>query len=194
MGSCIRPLIIGALLLGGCTGESEAIRAAQPHIETFTELRLRALSLLEMRADIERKKLLARAAVEGEESLPENLKPVYEQMQDDRVEITGEQLERGEALFWQMLDGAFSEEAEVLQAEIVFLEKDGSVSRFRHPRERELPAGVRWFGLRQHRTYAGLANCLTDEGSEPCVLLQLRPRDYSGSAGLTVAFRRAGRP
>ena len=60
----------------------------------------------------------------------------------------------------------------------------------RYPRERELPVGLKWYGLRQQRTFAGVANCVTDEGSEPCVLVQLRPRDYAGSAGLTVAYRR----
>jgi hypothetical protein len=88
-----------------------------------------------------------------------------------------------------MLDQAFSYRPEVLQAELVFLEKDGTISRFRSPRERDVPAGVRWFGLRQQRTFAGLSRCVTDDGSESCVLIQLRPRDYSGSAGLTVAFR-----
>jgi hypothetical protein len=78
-----------------------------------------------------------------------------------------------------------------MQAEIVFLEKGGAISTFRSPRDREVPAGVKWFGLREQRTFAGLGTCVTDEGSEPCVLIQRRPRDYAGSAGLTVAFRRA---
>ena len=180
---------MGACLIAGCTAKGEAVRAAQPHIDTFDELRVRALDLLELRADVERKKLLFKAAQGDEESLPENLQPVFEQMRAERVELTEAQLEQGEAIFWRMLDRAFSESPDVLQGEIVFLEKDGSVSSFRYPRERELPAGVRWFGLRQQRTFAGLASCVTDGGSEPCVLVQLRPRDYSGSAGLTVAFR-----
>jgi len=125
------------------------------------------------------------------QSLPENLKPVLRRMRAQGVEVTDKEVEHGDALFWRMLDFAFSQNPDVLQAEIVFLEKDGSISSFRHPRDRELPAGVRWYGLRQPRTFTGLASCMTDDGSEPCVLLQLRPKDYAGSAGLTVAYRRA---
>ena len=178
------------VFLVSCTGKAEAIRAAQPYVERFDELRTRALSLLELRADIERKRLLAHAIDGGEEALPENLRPVFERMRAEGTTITEEQLRQGEALFWRMLDFSFSNDPNILQGEIVFLEKDGSTSTFRHPRDRELPAGVRWYGLRQHRTFTGLASCFTEQGAEPCVLLQLRPRDYPGSAGLTVAFRR----
>lgn len=178
------------VLVASCTGRAEAVRAAQPYLEDFSDLRLRALTLLELRSDIQRRRLLAKAMKGDEESLPDNLKPLLQQMRSEGAEVTDKQLEHGEALFWRMLDYTFSENPNVLQAEIVFLEKDGSVSSFRHPRERELPVGLKWYGLRQHRTFAGLTNCMTDDGSEPCVLLQLRPRDYSGSAGLTVAYRR----
>jgi len=183
-------LLVFPVLLGGCTGKAEAVRAAQPYIENFGDLRLRALSLLELRADVQRRRLLAAAMKGDEESLPDNLRPVLKRMRAERDEVTDEQLEHGETLFWRMLDYTFSENPNVLQAEIVFLEKDGSVSAMRHPRERELPVGLKWYGLRQQRTFAGLTSCVTDGGSEPCVLLQLRPRDYSGSAGLTVAYRR----
>ena len=185
----LRWLFLSAFL-AGCTGKAEAVRAAQPYIERFDELRTRALSLLELRADIERKRLLAEAAENGVETLPKNLRPVFERMRVEGTTITEEQLREGETLFSRMLDYSFSDDPNVLQAEIVFLEKNGSTSTFRHPRDRELPAGVRWYGLRQPRTFTGLAKCFTEEGSEPCVLLQLRPRDYPGSAGLTVAFRR----
>lgn len=178
------------VLVASCTGRAEAVRAAQPYVEDFGDLRLRALTLLELRSDIQRRRLLAKAMKGDEDSLPDNLKPLLQQMRSEGAEVTDKQLEHGEALFWRMLDYTFSENPNVLQAEIVFLEKDGSVSSFRHPRERELPVGLKWYGLRQHRTFAGLTNCMTDDGSEPCVLLQLRPRDYSGSAGLTVAYRR----
>lgn len=186
-------LLVSAWMLilpASCTGKAEAVRAAQPYVEDFGNLRLRALSLLELRSDVQRQRLLADAMNGGAESLPENLKPLLERMRAEHVEVTDQQLEHAEALFWRMLDYAFSENPNVLQAEIVYLEKDGSTSAFRHPREREVPAGVKWYGLRQQRTFTGLSDCLTDEGSEPCVLLQLRPRQYSGSAGLTVAYRR----
>jgi len=177
--------------LASCTGKAEAVRAAQPYVEDFGELRVRALSLLELRSEVGRQRLLGEAMRNGEEeSLPANLRPLVARIRAERVEITDEQIEHGEALFWRMLDHAFSENPNVLQGEIVFLEDDGSVSRFRHPRAREVPAGVKWHGLRQQRTFTGLTNCVTDDGSEPCVLLQLRPRDYAGSAGLTVAYRR----
>jgi len=178
-------------LLASCTGKAEAVQAAQPYIDDFGHLRLRALRLLELRSDTERQRVLGEAMKNGdEESLPPNLKPLIVRMRAERVEITDEQIEDGEALFWQMLGYAFSENPNVLQGEIVFVEEDGSVSSFRHPREREVPAGVKWYGLRQQRTFTGLTTCVTDSGSEPCVLLQLRSRDYAGSAGLTVAYRR----
>ena len=183
-------LVIVALATAGCTDKGETVRAAQPHLESFSALRLRALELLELRSDIERRKLLVHAEENPDEPLPENLEPVIEQMKAQGIELTAEDVARREALFWRMLDAAFSDDPNVLQAEIVFRETDGQVSTFRHPRSRELPAGVKWFGLREPRTFAGLATCVDDRGSTPCVLLQLRPRDYSGSAGLTVAFRR----
>ncbi|MGD8316985.1 MAG: hypothetical protein PVH21_02415 [Myxococcales bacterium] len=189
MRGCLGWLLLSACL-ASCTGKAEAVRAAQPYIERFDELRTRALSLLELRADIQRKRVLAQAVHGDEESLPDNLRPVFERMRAEGAQITEEQLQQGEELFWRLLDFSFSDDPNILQGEIVFVEKDGSISTFRHPRDREVPAGVRWYGLRQHRTFTGLARCLTDSGSEPCVLLQLRPRDYPGSAGLTVAFRR----
>lgn len=184
-------LLLCAGLLAGCTGKAEAVRAARPHLDTFRELRGRALDLLEHRASVERKKLLF-AAVQGDEaSLPENLRPVLDQMRAQRVELTQDQLDQGEAIFWRMLDRAFSEAPDVLQAEIVLLHKDAEPSAFRYPRDREVPAGLKWYGMREQRTFAAVGRCLNDEGSEPCVLLQRRPRDYAGSAGLTVAFRQA---
>jgi hypothetical protein len=183
-------VLLSAWLLAGCTGRAEAVRAAQPYIEDFGHLRLKALSLLELRSDVQRRRLLAQAMKGDEASLPDNLKPVLERMRAERATVDDKELQQGDELFWRMLDYAFSQNPNVLQAEIVFLEKDGSVSAFRHPRERELPLGVKWYGLRQHRTFTGLTNCVTNDGSEPCVLLQLRPKDYAGSAGLTVAYRR----
>lgn len=154
-------------------------------------MRGRALELLELRSDIERKKLL-RAASEGDPaSAPENLKPLLEQMRAQNVKLTQAELDRGQALFWRLLDQAFSSHPDVMQAEIVFIEKDGTISRFRSPRDREVPAGVKWFGLREQRTFSAVARCVTADGSEPCVVIQRRPRDYAGSAGLTVAFRRS---
>lgn len=183
-------LLLVLSVSAGCTDKAEAVRAAQPHLEAFGELRMRALELLELRADVERKTLLFRAAQGEEGVLPENLRSAYERMQAERVELTEAQLEEGEALFWTMLDRAFVEEPDVLQAEIVLIDKDGAISTFRSPRGREIPAGVQWHGLREQRTFAGLGTCLTNDGSEPCVLVQRRARDYAGSAGLTVAFRR----
>lgn len=184
-------LVLSVFVLASCTGRQEAVRAAQPHLEAFSEMRVRALDLLELRADVERKKLLLEASEGDPEALPDNLKPLLEQMRLHNVQLTAAELEKGEALFWRMLDQAFSDDPDVMQAEIVFLEKGGAISTFRSPRDREVPAGVKWFGLREQRTFAGLGSCVTDEGSDPCVLIQRRPRDYAGSAGLTVAFRRA---
>jgi hypothetical protein len=184
-------LLLSAFALAGCTGRQEAVRAAQPHLEAFLAMRGRALELLELRADVERKKLLLAASEGDPESAPENLKPLLEQMRAQNVVLTPAEIERGQALFWRLLDRAFSEDPDVMQAEIMFLEKGGAISRFRTPRDREVPAGVKWFGLREERTFSALASCVTEDGSEPCVLIQRRPRDYAGSAGLTVGFRRS---
>lgn len=183
-------ILMSAWLIASCTGRAEAVRAAQPHVESFGEMRKRALGLLELRYDVQRKRLLAAAIKGDEEALPPNLKPILAHMRAEGIRITDAQVDEGEAMFWRLLDYGFSEDPNVLQGEIVFLQNDGTTSRFRYPRDRELPAGVTWYGLREHRTFAGLTSCETDEGSEDCVLLQLRPRDYSGSAGLTVAYRR----
>lgn len=183
-------LLCCVLVSFGCTDKREAVRAAEPHLESFSKLRLRALELLELRADIERKKLLLYALEHPEEPVPDNLEPVLERMKTQHIELDRAEIERGEQIFAQMLGTAFLDDPAILQAEIVFLESNGEVSRFAHPADAELPAGVQWYGLRQQRTFAGVARCLLVEGSEPCVLVQLRPRDYPGSAGLTVAFRR----
>ena len=101
-------VLVFPVLSGGCTGKAEAVRAAQPYIENFGDLRLRALSLLELRADVQRRRLLAAAMKGDEESLPDNLRPVLERMRAARDEVTDEQLEHGETLFWRMLDYTFS--------------------------------------------------------------------------------------
>ena len=183
-------LLLLQAILGGCTGRAEAVRAAQPYVEHFGELRSRALKLLELRTDVARKRLLVSAVNGDEGALPESMKPLLERLRTSGTVISEEQLDHGEEMFWRMFDLAFSQNPNVLQAEILFIERDGSVSSLRYPRERDVPVGVNWHGLRQHRTFAGLTNCRTDEGSEPCVMLQLRPRGHPGSAGLTVAYRR----
>ena len=94
----LRWLFLSAFL-AGCTGKAEAVRAAQPYIERFDELRTRALSLLELRADIERKRLLAEAAENGVETLPKNLRPVFERMRVEGTTITEEQLREGKRSF-----------------------------------------------------------------------------------------------
>lgn len=183
-------LLVLTAFLGGCTGRAEAVRAAQPYVESFAELRSRTLKILEMRMDVQRKRLLV-AALNGDEgSLPNKLKPQLKRLRASGMEITEEELEHGEAVFWRMLDFTFSQNPNVLQAEVLFIEGDGSASSLRHPRESEMPVGVKWHGLRQNRTFVGLADCVSEDGSEPCVILQLRPREHPGNAGLTVAYRR----
>ncbi len=177
-------------ILAGCTGRAEAVRAAQAHLENFGELRSRTLKLLELRSDVALKRALLGATNGDEESLPDNLKPFLERLRQSGTVISQEQIEHGEEIFWRMFDFTFSQNPNVLQAEVIYIEKDESVSSLRHPRDSEIPVGVSWHGLRESRTFAGLTRCVTDEGSEPCVILQLRPRDYPGSAGLTVAYRR----
>ena len=183
-------VLLGASLLAGCSGKSNCANAAAPYLDDFGKLKLRALSLLELRTDVERRRLLARALEGDEESLPPNLKAVFERMREEHITLTAKEVEEGEASFWRMLEVAFSDNESILQGEIVFIERDESTTVFRYPRKREVPAGLRWRGLRQPRTFCALADCLVDDGSEPCVLVQLRPRDHAGSAGLTVGFKR----
>ncbi len=183
-------VLLGASLLGGCRGKSNCTRAAAPYLDQFAELRQRAQKLIELRTDVERRRLLSRALGGDEESLPPNLRPTFERMRQEGVTLTAKEVEEGEAAFWRMLDLAFTESKDILQGEIVFIEKDESTTVFRYPRKREVPAGLRWQGLRQHRTFCAVADCLVDDGTEPCVLVQLRPRGYPGSAGLTVGFKR----
>lgn len=187
----VSALLLGLLALaGGCTGRAEAVRAAQPYLENFGELRSRTMKLLELRIDVQRQRLLAAAMNGDEESLPKRLRPHLARLRETGTVITEEKLEQGEAIFWRMFDFTFSENSNVLQAEVLFIEEDGSVTSLRHPRASQLPVGVKWYGLRQDRTFAGLTDCTTEEGSEPCVIVQLRPREYPGNAGLTVAYRR----
>jgi hypothetical protein len=190
MGRLAWGLLLCALLGSACTAKREAVQAAEPHLDSFSTLRLRALELLEFRSDLERKKLLLHAIEHPDDPVPDNLEPVLQQMRDQRATIEADEVEERERVFHSMLRAAFLDDPAILQAEIVFLESNGQVSRFPYPEDAELPVGVRWHGLRQQRTFAGLDRCLTETGSEPCVLIQLRPREYPGSAGLTVAFRR----
>lgn len=183
-------LLLGASFLVGCGGRAECANAAAPHLEEFGKLKLRALKLLEFRADVERRRALVKALNGDEESLPPNLKPRLERMREEGVTITAKEVAQGEASFWRMLDFTFSANENILQGEVVFIEQDESTTVFRYPRKRETPAGLRWHGLRQNRTFCAVADCLVETGAEPCVLVQLRPRDYSGSGGITVGFKR----
>jgi hypothetical protein len=178
------------VLLGGCTGRAEAVRAAQPYLESFTELRVRATKLLALRIDTTDKRLLLAAMNGDEESLPERLKPRLRRMRESGSVLQAAKLDQDEATFWRLFDYAFAENPNVLEGELLYVEEDGSTSLLRYPRESEIPAGVTWYGLRENRTFVGLASCATEAGSEPCVLLQRRHRPYPRSAGLTVAYKR----
>lgn len=182
--------LFGPVFLGGCTGRADAVQAAQPHLPSFSELRNRATKLLELRTATSEKRLLLAAMNGDEDSLPERLKPRLKRMRETGSVLSEEKLAKDEATFWRLFDIAFAENPNVLEAELLYIEEDSSTSSLRYPREAEIPVGVSWYGLRQSRTFAGLANCTTEEGSEPCVLLQRRSRPYPRSAGLTVAYRR----
>ena len=190
MGRLAVGLFCCVLWMTGCTAKGEAIQAAQPYLKSFATLRMRTLRTLELRADVERKKRLLHAIEHPEDPVPKNLEPLLEEMRNENVELTQDDIDYGEQLVAKRVEAVFADHPDILQGEIVFVERNGEVSRFADPPESEMPAGVQWYGLRQQRTFAGLARCFTDDGAEPCVLIQLRPRDYSGSAGLTVAFRR----
>ena len=161
----------------------------RPYLERFRELKLRTQKLLELRTDLERRRMLAKAMAGDEDSLPNNLRPVFQSMKQQNVEISDQELAEREASFWRLLDLMFSENEDILQGEVVFIETDESTTAFRYPREREVPAGLTWHGLRSQRTFCAQADCLVDVGTERCLLIQIRPRDYPGSAGLTVGFK-----
>ena len=74
--------------------------------------------------------------------------------------------------------------------EIVIRGENDSLVTLRSHKEQSLPVSAGWKGLRPQRTFAAVADCKVGENSIPCVMIQLRPRPHSGSAGLTVAFRR----
>lgn len=193
--SAMRALVVGllcfAVISAGCTGRSDCTRAADPYLDRFKEMKLRALKLLELRSSNQRQRMLARALRDDDPaSLPPALKPEFVRMKQASVDLTEEDIEESEASFWRLFDLMFAEDDDVLQGEIVFVEADGSVTSFRHPRDREVPAGLRWHGLRQARTFCAFGDCLVESGTEPCLLMQIRPRDYRGSAGLTVGFSR----
>ncbi|MCZ6805753.1 MAG: hypothetical protein O7F08_02270, partial [Deltaproteobacteria bacterium] len=73
-------VLLGAAALLGCSERSNCSSAAAPYLDHFGKLKLRALSLLELRTDVKRRRLLAKALEGDEESLPPNLKPIFERM------------------------------------------------------------------------------------------------------------------
>ncbi|MFW2387397.1 MAG: hypothetical protein ACN4G0_03620, partial [Polyangiales bacterium] len=146
--------------------------------------------LLELRTATAENRLFLAAMNADEDSLPQRLKPRLERMRETGEVFSEEKLAKDEERFWWFFDLAFAENPNVLEAELLYIEEDGSTSSLRYPRDAELPVGVTWYGLRQSRSFAGLANCATEEGSEPCVLLQRRSRPYPRNAALTVAYRR----
>lgn len=184
-------LLCAASIVAGCTGRSDCTRQAEPYLERFREMKLRALKVLELRAANEQRRLLAQALRDDDAtSLPANLKPMFTQMKEERVAFTDKDLAESDATFWHLVDLMFAESDDVLQGEIVFVEADESTTRFQYPRGRDVPAGLRWQGLRQARTFCAVGDCLVESGTESCLLIQIRPRDYRGSAGVTVGFTR----
>ncbi|MEM7137763.1 MAG: hypothetical protein AAF500_14360 [Myxococcota bacterium] len=175
----------------GCSDRAACSNEASSYIDRFDEYKRRTIKLLELRERNHRRKLLADALKVGNaESLPPALRPTFNQMQREDRTFTERELTNDEASFWRLFNLMFSQDPDVLQGEIIFIERDESMSAYRYPSEREVPAGLRWHGMRQNRTFCAVADCLIDTGTEPCVLIQLRPRDYGGSAGLTVGFKR----
>lgn len=184
-------ILVGALTLLGCTDRSVCTSASDPYMERFQTFKHRTAKLLELRRENEQRKLLSEALASGDESsLPDGLKPLFRNLKAENATLTDTEIKHAEGSFWRLFDLMFRQDPEVLQGEVIFVDLDDSVSVFRYPREREVPAGLKWHGLRQNRTFCALASCLVDTGAEPCVLIQLRPRDYGGSAGLTVGFKR----
>lgn len=183
--------LLGASVLLGCSARSSCTSAAEPYMERFQTFKHRTAKLLELRRENQHRKLLAKALAAGDDSsLPDGLKPLFRNLQTENATVTEAEIKHAEGSFWSLFDLMFRQDPDVLQGEVVLLGRDDSVSAFRYPREREVPAGLRWHGLRQSRTFCALGSCLVETGAEPCVLIQLRPRDYGGSAGLTVGFKR----
>ena len=183
-------IVLATWMLCGCSDRADCVRAAAPHLQQFEELKRRSHKLIEFRTDLEQRRAIAKAFAGDEHSLPTRLRPLFDRMRQERAVVTDKEVAQREASFWRMFDVAFIDTDRVLQAELAYVEEDESITAFRHPREREVPAGLRWHGLRQPRTFCALAECLVEDGTESCVLVQLRPRGYAGSAGLTVGFER----
>ena len=105
------------------------------------------------------------------------------------AELTAEDIEREEAALADRVERVFKEIADVLVAEILIVEPERTVT-LQYPENTPLPIVTKWVGLREHRLYCGQADCAVGQASQPCTLIQLRPREHAGSAGLTVGFRR----
>lgn len=179
-------LWLGLVPLGGCSVGSESVRAAEPHVEEFYALRVRAMPLAQMRRDLQKQQSLFEA-FENRGPAPAGLEADLRELEEGRVSLSQESLDRAEQELQQRFEAIFSSSADVLQAQLLFIDEDAS-STYLYPQDAPFPVTRRWHGLRQQRTFSALAECSVDGRIVPCVVLQLRPRPHPGNVGLTVAF------
>jgi hypothetical protein len=180
--------VLGLWLAMGCSLGGEAVRAAEPHLEEFSALRVRALPLAQMRRELQQQQSLFEA-FESHGPAPAGLEAELRELEEGRISLSQANIDRAQEEFKQRFEAIFAASAEVLHAQLVFID-EGESSTYLYPEHVPSPVTGRWHGLRQQRTFCALADCNVDGQSVPCVVLQLRPYPHPGSAGLTVAFAR----
>ena len=179
-------LVLG--IVSGCTGNSEPVREAQARMQTFNQLRAETRRLFETRAQVELKRQLFNVRNQDDDALPPALRQARSLMRAKGVELNAEDIERDEAALRQRIDEVFGAHEGVLLGEIVIIDPDQTVT-LQYPQNVSPPVVAKWAGLREQRMFCAIAECRAGDARQPCVVIQLRPRGYPGSAGLTVGFR-----
>lgn len=128
-------------------------------------------------------------AFESHGPAPAGLEAELKELQEGRISLRQTNIDRAQEEFRRRFEEIFATSKGVLQAQLVFFHERRS-STYLYPEDTPFPVAGRWHGLRQPRTFCALADCNMDGQSAPCVVLQLRPYEHPGSAGLTVAFAR----
>ena len=158
-------------------------------METFGRLRGETRRLIQARAQTAFKRDVLNARNRDESTLSPRLREALERLRATGAELEAEDIDREDAALRDRVDRVFKAYGDVLVTEILIVEPERTVT-LQYPENTPLPIVTKWVGLREHRLYCGLANCTVGETSQPCALIQLRPREHAGSAGLTVGFRR----
>ena len=181
--------VLGLCVVWSCSGESETVRECQTQMKVFDRLRGETRRLIQARAQTVFKREVLNARGRDESTLSPRIREALETLRARGAELKAEDVDREEAALGDRVDRVFKAEGDVLVAEILIVEPERTVT-LQYPENTPLPVVMKWAGLREHRLYCGLADCQVGQASQPCALIQLRPREHAGSAGLTVGFRR----